>query len=223
METIAQTKATRPETDPDTDMSVEAQEFKQILDEIIPHLSAANLWDYLPALRWFDVFGVKNKILAAVSRRDAFLRRLIDAERRRLDDGNESESESEKKSMIAVLLTLQKTEPEIYTENMITALCANLFGAGTETTSTTTEWAMSLLLNHPETLKKAQAEIDASVGSSRLIDADDVPRRSAAPTCPAARCYSSTRTPSTATRRRGRSRRGSCRRGSKAAGATRCS
>uniref|UniRef100_J3LT15 Uncharacterized protein n=1 Tax=Oryza brachyantha TaxID=4533 RepID=J3LT15_ORYBR len=172
METIAQTKATRPETDPDTDMSVEAQEFKQVVDEIIPHLGAANLWDYLPALRWFDVFGVKNKILAAVSRRDAFLRRLIDAERRRLYDGNESE----KKSMIAVLLTLQKTEPEIYTENMITALCANLFGAGTETTSTTTEWAMSLLLNHPETLKKAQAEIDASVGSSRLIDADDVPR-----------------------------------------------
>ncbi|XP_040378552.1 cytochrome P450 81Q32-like [Oryza brachyantha] len=172
METIAQTKATRPETDPDTDMSVEAQEFKQVVDEIIPHLGAANLWDYLPALRWFDVFGVKNKILAAVSRRDAFLRRLIDAERRRLYDGNESE----KKSMIAVLLTLQKTEPEIYTDNMITALCANLFGAGTETTSTTTEWAMSLLLNHPETLKKAQAEIDASVGSSRLIAADDVPR-----------------------------------------------
>uniref|UniRef100_A0A0D9ZDH0 Cytochrome P450 n=1 Tax=Oryza glumipatula TaxID=40148 RepID=A0A0D9ZDH0_9ORYZ len=172
METIAHTKATRPETDPDTDMSVEAQEFKQVVDEIIPHIGAANLWDYLPALRWFDVFGVRRKILAAVSRRDAFLRRLIDAERRRLDDGDESE----KKSMIAVLLTLQKTEPEVYTDNMITALTANLFGAGTETTSTTSEWAMSLLLNHPDTLKKAQAEIDASVGNSRLITADDVTR-----------------------------------------------
>jgi cytochrome P450 len=50
----------------------------------------------------------------------------------------------------------------------------NLFGAGTETTSTTTEWAMSLLLNHPEALKKAQAEIDAAVGTSRLVTADDV-------------------------------------------------
>uniref|UniRef100_A0A0E0D746 Cytochrome P450 n=1 Tax=Oryza meridionalis TaxID=40149 RepID=A0A0E0D746_9ORYZ len=172
METIAHTKATRPETDPDTDMSVEAQEFKQVVDEIIPHIGAANLWDYLPALRWFDVFGVRRKFLAAVSRRDAFLRRLIDAERRRLDDGDEGE----KKSMIAVLLTLQKTEPEVYTDNMITALTANLFGAGTETTSMTSEWAMSLLLNHPETLKKAQAEIDASVGNSRLITADDVAR-----------------------------------------------
>ena len=35
---------------------------------------------------------------------------------------------------------------------------------------------MSLLLNHPAALKKAQAEIDASVGTSRLVSADDVPR-----------------------------------------------
>uniref|UniRef100_A0A0E0KJA1 Cytochrome P450 n=1 Tax=Oryza punctata TaxID=4537 RepID=A0A0E0KJA1_ORYPU len=170
METIAQTKATRPDTDPDTDMSLEAQEYKQVVDEILGRMSTGNLWDYMPALRWFDVFGVRNKILAAVSRRDAFLRRLIDAERRRLDDGDEGE----KKSMIAVLLTLQKTEPEVYTDNMITALCANMFGAGTETTSTTIEWAMSLLLKHPETLEKAQAEIDASVGNSRLITVDDM-------------------------------------------------
>ncbi|OQU90943.1 hypothetical protein SORBI_3001G082400 [Sorghum bicolor] len=172
METIAQTKTSRTEADADTDMSPEAHEFKQIVDEIVPHLGTANLWDYLPVLQWFDVFGVRNKIMAAVSRRDAFLRRLIDAERRRMDDGGDSD----KKSMIAVLLSLQKSEPELYTDTMIMALCGNLFGAGTETTSSTTEWAMSLLLNHPEALKKAQAEIDAVVGNSRLITAEDVPR-----------------------------------------------
>uniref|UniRef100_A0A0E0GU39 Cytochrome P450 n=1 Tax=Oryza nivara TaxID=4536 RepID=A0A0E0GU39_ORYNI len=133
METIAQSKATRPETtDTDTDMSMEAQEYKQVVEEILERIGTGNLCDYLPALRWFDVFGVRNRILAAVSRRDAFLRRLIYAERWRMDDG-------EKKSMIAVLLTLQKTQPEVYTDNMITALCSNLLGAGTETTSTTIE------------------------------------------------------------------------------------
>ena len=50
--------------------------------------------------------------------------------------------------------------------------------AGTETTSTTIEWAMSLLLNHPAALKKAQAEMDASIGASRMVAADDVPRLS---------------------------------------------
>nr|WES12099.1 cytochrome P450 81Q32 [Beckmannia syzigachne] len=172
METIARTKTSRTEANADTDMSPEAHEFKQIVDQIVPYLGTANRWDYLPVLRWLDVFGVRNKIMDAVSRRDAFLNRLIDAERQRLDDG----SESEKKSMIAVLLALQKSEPEVYTDATIMALCTNLFGAGTETTSTTTEWAMSLLLNHPEKLKKAQAEIDAAVGTSRLVAADDVPR-----------------------------------------------
>jgi hypothetical protein len=120
METIAQTKTSRSEADADTDISPEANELTQISQEIMPHLGTANLWDYLPFLRWFDVFGVRNKILAAVSRRDAFLRRLIDAERRRTVDG----VCSEKKSVIAVLLTLQKLEPEVYTDTMITAFCS---------------------------------------------------------------------------------------------------
>jgi cytochrome P450 len=50
-----------------------------------------------------------------------------------------------------------------------------MFSAGTETTATTAEWAMSLLLNHPEVLKKAQGQIDAYVGNSRLLCADDMP------------------------------------------------
>jgi hypothetical protein len=120
METIANTKGTRPVADADTDMSMEAQEFKKTVD-VITDIGAANMGDFLPVMRWFDVFGVRNKILAAVRERDAFLRRLIDAERQRLVEGG---GEGDKKSMIAVLLTLQKTEPQLYTDTMITALCA---------------------------------------------------------------------------------------------------
>uniref|UniRef100_A0A0E0KJA7 Cytochrome P450 n=1 Tax=Oryza punctata TaxID=4537 RepID=A0A0E0KJA7_ORYPU len=158
MEAIAQTKTTRPEADADTDMSMEAQEYKHVVDKLNPLHGAANLWDYLPALRWFDVFGVKKKMLAAVNRRNAFLHRLIDAEWQRMDSGVDGGGDGEKKSMISVLLSLQKT--------------------ASETTAITIEWAMSLLLNHPEILKKAQAEIDASVGNSRLVTANDVPQLS---------------------------------------------
>ncbi|XP_040378481.1 isoflavone 3'-hydroxylase-like [Oryza brachyantha] len=126
MEGIAQTKTTRPEADADTDMSVEAQEYKHVLDELNPLLGAANRWDYLPALRWFDVFGVQRKILAAVNRRNAFIRRLIDAERQRLDDDDDSRSHGEKRSMISLLLTLQKTDPDVYTDSVITKLCASM-------------------------------------------------------------------------------------------------
>ena len=45
-----------------------------------------------------------------------------------------------------------------------------MFIAGTETTATTMEWVMSLLLNHPEVLQKVKAEIDRQVGCERLIN-----------------------------------------------------
>ncbi|OEL20514.1 Isoflavone 2'-hydroxylase [Dichanthelium oligosanthes] len=173
MEAVAGTRTSRDEADADT--SPEAREFKETLDAMAPLVGAANTWDYFPVLRWLDVFGVKRKIMAAVRRRDAFLQRLIDAERRRMDEDECSGRESEKESMIAVLLSLQKSEPEIYTDTVIMSLCSSMFSAGTETTATAAEWAMSLLLNHPEVLKRAQAEIDASVGTSRLLSAADVP------------------------------------------------
>lgn len=37
------------------------------------------------------------------------------------------------------------------------------------------EWAMSLLLNHPEILKKARTEIDTIVGHARMIKESDLP------------------------------------------------
>lgn len=49
---------------------------------------------------------------------------------------------------------------------------------GTDTTSVTIEWAMSALLNHPEKLEKAKAELDSIVGSNRLIDESEVPKLS---------------------------------------------
>ena len=46
--------------------------------------------------------------------------------------------------------------------------------AGTDTSSVTIEWALSLLLNHPEVLEKARAELDAQVGTDRLVDEHDL-------------------------------------------------
>uniref|UniRef100_A0ACD5XGQ4 Uncharacterized protein n=1 Tax=Avena sativa TaxID=4498 RepID=A0ACD5XGQ4_AVESA len=183
METIADTKTTLlassssadDDAATDTDMSVEAREFKMEADTINKHLGTTNLWDYLPFLEWFDMSGAKKKILAAMSRQDKFMQRLIDSERRRKVDHADADG-GEKKSMISVLLSLQKKEPEVYTDKMIMGLCVNLFTAGTATSSIAIEWAMSLLLNHPAVLRKARDEIEASVGTSRLVTAEDVPR-----------------------------------------------
>ncbi|KAL6616400.1 hypothetical protein ACP70R_038670 [Stipagrostis hirtigluma subsp. patula] len=181
MEIFSQTRNTYSDK-ADEDMSKEAREMKGILEEIIPLIGVANLGDYMPLLRWLDVYGVRRKIVDTVRRRDALVYNMIDAERqkqkkleRKNGEAEDGRNSDEKKSMIGILLSLQKTEPEVYTDTFIAALIGNLLGAGTETTSTTTEWAMALLLNHPDVLKKAQEEIDAQVGESRLLDKNDLP------------------------------------------------
>ena len=48
-----------------------------------------------------------------------------------------------------------------------------MLAAGTDTSAVTLEWALSLLANHPEVLKKARAELDKIVGQDRLVDESD--------------------------------------------------
>lgn len=55
---------------------------------------------------------------------------------------------------------------EMYTQALVVA--------GTETSEVTLEWAMSNLLNNPEILEKASAEIDDKIGSDRLMDESDI-------------------------------------------------
>lgn len=51
-----------------------------------------------------------------------------------------------------------------------------MFKAGTDTTAVTMEWAMSLMLNHPEVLEKATAELDMHVRHGHLLDEADLPK-----------------------------------------------
>lgn len=48
--------------------------------------------------------------------------------------------------------------------------------AGTETSAGTIEWAMALLLNHPEAMQKAWLEIHSNVGEDGLLDESDLPK-----------------------------------------------
>nr|BAJ95873.1 predicted protein [Hordeum vulgare subsp. vulgare] len=169
MEALARSRNTY--SDDEADMSQEAREMKDVVDAIVPLVGVANLWDYLPVLRWFDWRGVRRQLEDVTSRRNAFIYKLIDRERQK------QQKQEEEQGMIGVMLSLQKSEPDLYTDTFIAALVANLLGVGTETTSTTTEWAMALLLNHPAVLKKAQEEIDAHLSGepSRLLDKTDLP------------------------------------------------
>ncbi|CAM8981172.1 unnamed protein product [Rhodiola kirilowii] len=78
--------------------------------------------------------------------------------------------------MLKNILPLQESEFASISDKTIKGLMVVLITAGTDTAAATIEWAMSLLLNNPEKLKKARSEIDTMISSGRLVDEADLPK-----------------------------------------------
>ncbi|KAF5958801.1 hypothetical protein HYC85_006026 [Camellia sinensis] len=142
----------------------EAKQFRDLVSETFEYGGASNPNDFLPVLRWID-YGNFEKNLGRIHKRmDALLQGLID----------EHKSDKSRNSMIDHLLSLQESQPEYYTDAIIRGLILVMILAGTDTSAVTMEWAISLLVNHPEVLKKARAELDIQVGQECLIDEHDL-------------------------------------------------
>ncbi|PRQ27788.1 putative oxidoreductase [Rosa chinensis] len=151
--------------------SSEAKSFEQIVKETFQLSGANNIGDFLPVLKYLGSGGLEKKMLKLQEKRDKFMQYLIE-EHRKVQSGSVSEQKSQ--TMVDVLLSLQATEPEYYTDKIIRGIMQNMLTAGTDTTAGTMEWALSLLLNNPEALAKAQTEIDNKIGQSRLIEESDL-------------------------------------------------
>ncbi|KAM7250715.1 hypothetical protein ACFE04_022598 [Oxalis oulophora] len=141
----------------------ETQKFREIIEETFELAGAAFPGDYIPILKWVDFTGNLKKMKRVGKEIDVFLQSLVDEQRRN----------KKSDSMINYLLSLQQSEPEYYTDDIIKGLVEIMIMAGTDTSEATIEWAMSNLLNHPDILQKAREEIDSQVGY-QLIDEQDI-------------------------------------------------
>ncbi|CAL5326286.1 unnamed protein product [Camellia sinensis] len=78
--------------------------------------------------------------------------------------------------VLDVLLDINEQNNEEIDRPHIEHLFLDLFAAGTDTTSNTVEWAMAELLQNPETLKKAKAELEQTIGKGKLVEESDISR-----------------------------------------------
>ncbi|KAG6469380.1 cytochrome P450 81Q32-like [Zingiber officinale] len=95
---------------------------------------------------------------------------VLHRERRQSEDNGGGGVDGEgRETLMDVMLSLQNSDPERYT-----IFRYAMFSAGTDSSADTTEWAMSLLLNHPHVLEKAATEFNMTVGHERPISEDDL-------------------------------------------------
>jgi len=155
-----------------------AREFKDMVVELMQLAGVFNIGDFVPALRWLDPQGVVAKMKRLHRRYDRMMDGFI-SER----DG-QAAADAAGNDLLSVMLGMMRHSPSSadaddginFNHTDIKALLLNLFTAGTDTTSSTVEWALAELIRHPDVLKKLQREVDDVVGNDRLVTEADLPQ-----------------------------------------------
>lgn len=151
----------------------EAKRFREIIREIFEVSGASNPGDFMPILRWIGYQNIEKNMLALRDKVDVFMQGLVD-ERRLKRNSDDVQNTSE--TMVDRMLSLQDSDSELYSDKIIKGMILTVLGAGTDTSSVTIEWAMTLLLNNPKVLEKATSEIQNYIGQNRVIDESDLPK-----------------------------------------------
>lgn len=143
-------------------------EFKGLVAELTELLGAPNVSDFFPALARFDLQGIRKKMEQF---RDRFDQMFVNIIQQRVNF--EQDGGSKKRDFLEVMLEMEKEGGDgktPFTMDNVKALLLDMVVAGTETTSNTTEWALSEMLENPEVLKKVQAELDSVVGRDAVVE-----------------------------------------------------
>ncbi|XP_038685036.1 premnaspirodiene oxygenase-like [Tripterygium wilfordii] len=134
--------------------------FVPLVRQMVEVLGGFSLADVFPSIKLFrKMVLMKTQLERLHHEVDEILESLINEHRRNKSriDSNEEFVED----LVDVLLNLQEhgeLQFPLTTDN-IKAVVLDIFLAGSETSSTTLEWAMSELLKNPRIMAKAQAEV----------------------------------------------------------------
>ncbi|XP_057950655.1 flavonoid 3'-monooxygenase [Malania oleifera] len=158
----------------DAGADAKADEFKQMVLEVMVLAGVFNIGDFVPALEWLDLQGVAAKMKKLHKRFDSFLDTILQEHRRVLLHAGGGHHPD----LLTKLISLKDDadgEGGKLTDTEIKALLLNMFTAGTDTSSSTVEWAIAELIRHPNIMAQAQQELDSVVGRGRLVSDSDLP------------------------------------------------
>ncbi|CAI0469548.1 unnamed protein product [Linum tenue] len=154
--------------------SAEGKEFFTAMMGLMEWGGHANVADIFPVLSWMDPQGLVRKMRRDLGKALEIASRFVSD---RIEDGKDKKKEWDKKDFLDVLLEFQgngKDEPDKIAHGDINIFILEIFLAGSETTSSTTEWALTELLRHPESMAKVKTELREVVGPDRKLEESDI-------------------------------------------------
>ncbi|CAN6177773.1 unnamed protein product [Urochloa humidicola] len=136
--------------------------------------------DYLPCLAGLDLDGHRREVREAHETVSRLHDAVIDERRRRWESGERQEPDD----LLDVLIALTDTDGKpALTAEEVKALAQDVTFAAMDNPSNAVEWAIAEMVNRPEMLEKAAAELDDVVGRGQLMQEHDIPRLSYLKAC----------------------------------------
>ncbi|XP_021747107.1 cytochrome P450 71D8-like [Chenopodium quinoa] len=138
----------------------DGKEFRQLIADVAEIISEFSISDLYPSLMFIStITGMKGKLQGIVKRFDKLMDPII-----KDHISTNRYGKDQKEDLVDILLKFHKDELHLGTEFSLTtdsikAIVFELFGAASETSSTTIEWVFSELLKNPKAMEKAQKEV----------------------------------------------------------------
>ncbi|KAK7410001.1 hypothetical protein VNO78_00458 [Psophocarpus tetragonolobus] len=147
----------------------EKERIRKAVRDVFDLSGSFTVSDALPYLRWLDLDGKEKEMKRTAKELDRFANVWLQEHKRNRNSGTND--------FMDVLLGLVDGGEEFDgrdAETTTKATCLALILAGTDTTMGTMTWALSLLLNNREILKKATDELDTHIGKDKMVEVSDL-------------------------------------------------
>ncbi|KAL9457237.1 hypothetical protein AB3S75_006308 [Citrus x aurantiifolia] len=152
----------------------DGQNFITVLEETMSLAGGFDIFDVYPSLEFLSsITGVKARVLSIHKKMDKILEEIL-TEHRLKRNGNHVEADDQE-DIVDTLLSYEEDNKNKFhlTINQIKAIILDIFAAGSETSATSIEWAMSEMIKNPGVMKKAQEEVrEACKGKSKIEEPD---------------------------------------------------
>nr|WAL01193.1 cytochrome P450 family 79 [Linum usitatissimum] len=159
--------------EPTADGGPGAKEIEHVkaIFQALKYLYSFCISDYLPFLRGMNLDGQEKLVKDANKTIRDLQRPIIDERMRQWQSGQRKEMED----LTDVFITLKDNDGKpLLTPDEIKHQIAEIMVATVDNPSNAVEWAMAELINQPDLLAKATAEIDQVVGKDRLVQESDI-------------------------------------------------
>ncbi|OIT30943.1 cytochrome p450 71d7 [Nicotiana attenuata] len=147
------------------------------IKEIAAAAGIFNIIDLFPSLEFLEfIIGSKQKLVKLHQECDLLLEEIVREHEASIERNNGEPIDQE--DLLHLLLRLKDKESHNLqipiTRDNVKAIVFDIFIAGTETSATTLEWAMSELMKNPTVMKKVQAEVREILKGRTIVDRSDI-------------------------------------------------